>query len=603
MPGNRALSRSVEALLEADGDDGQRYVDLGVSLRLCDTEADERGNARWLVETDEELLVVGGRWDRRAKDWESGPSRLVDLRLHRGQEESARWIAEWIRRMAIGKKGAHWRDPMPGGTPKVETDGPAIAATQLLLGNTNAQQGRDFALLLIGGRRSGKSHMSLVALVLYAVMTAGSLIWAISPTQPRTDELQQALFALMPPRWYRFHRGNSKEPPHFTLVNGSRIMLVSGHKSEALKNGKCDLALYNEAQNMSVDGFAQLHGAIGDSGGLVILAANPPSKPIGRWVEELFDLSRAGKTFTQTFQLTPRKNPFIDLDALAAMARNILDPITFRREVLGEMLPIGDIVFHCWSSTDSVKLPPPEFVDVTAEVTKRVLGRAFGDVLGMDFQHDPANAVAVYRFFRDPDGPDEIIPWIVDEVWCEDSNELELLDELERKPRWQLGGARDSATYRGWVEPGDDAAKPVHCAVVMDASAWWQDSQHTGKQSDRMLRSRNWKYLYQPQPWRRDDGAMYRNNPPIVERCKVTNARLLNAAGVRRMFVAPHCTGIIRAMKNWPNNKTGVPDRRSEFAHLCDAVSYVIYRFFAKLKPQGGSKYQPLNRFTRDREF
>jgi hypothetical protein len=36
-------------------------------------------------------------------------------------------------------------------------------------------------------------------------------------------------------------------------------------------------------------------------------------------------------------------------------------------------------------------------------------------------------------------------------------------------------------------------------------------------------------------------------------------------------------------MKSWPN-KNGAPDRRSDFAHVCDAVSYVIYRFFGRPK-------------------
>jgi hypothetical protein len=51
-------------------------------------------------------------------------------------------------------------------------------------------------------------------------------------------------------------------------------------------------------------------------------------------------------------------------------------PITFAREVEGKMTSIGDIVFHSWSDAESVKDPPAHFVDVTAEVTKRALGKA-----------------------------------------------------------------------------------------------------------------------------------------------------------------------------------------------------------------------------------
>ncbi len=60
------------------------------------------------------------------------------------------------------------------------------------------------------------------------------------------------------------------------------------------------------------------------------------------------------------------------------MEADLNDPITFAREVEGKMTPIGDIVFHSWSDAESVREPPAHFLDVTAETTKRVLGKAAG---------------------------------------------------------------------------------------------------------------------------------------------------------------------------------------------------------------------------------
>jgi hypothetical protein len=81
------------------------------------------------------------------------------------------------------------------------------------------------------------------------------------------------------------------------------------------------------------------------------------------------------------------------------------------------------------------------------------------------------------------------------------------------------------------------------------------------------------------------------------------NTQLLNAAGRRRMFASPHCKQAINGMKSWPN-KLGIPHRRSQFAHVCDAVSYVIYRFFGRPKAGGEpSKYVPLNLFDRGALF
>jgi hypothetical protein len=581
----RALEQSVETLLEADRDDNRRHVDLAVSLRLCDVEEDADGRARWKAETDEELIEIGGRWDRRTKRWGGEARRVRVIRVHRGQEAAARWLAEWFERAGQGPKGKHWDRPTK--------HTPSVAFRRV------------WSLLLLGGRRGGKSHLSCVALVMFAVMTPRARIWAISPTQEETDELEQALRSLMPRRWYRFRGGGAGKPLQFRLANGARILCLSGHKPRSLKRGRVDFALYNEAQNMYRAGWIQLRGAIADTGGLVVLAANPPDAEIGRWIEDLHERARARKNLVELFELSARNNPFVQFQALADMEADLSDPITFAREVEGKMMPIGDIVFHSWSDSESVKDPPASFVDVTAEVTRRVLGKAAGYVVGMDFQRTPHMSAAAYKFFRDPeaDDPSEIIPWIVDECVREDADEYELLDQLEAMPRWQPSGRHEAQRYRGWIEPTDDKASPVHCAVVMDASAWWQDGDHTkGKTSDRALRSRRWTHLYRPQA-DRSDGTPVRSNPDIVERCKATNAMLKNQAGRRRMFSATHCVRVPRAMKSWPN-KNGTPDRRSDFAHVCDAVSYVIYRFFGRPKVKGSkAEFRAMAKFSRRQEF
>ena len=56
-------------------------------------------------------------------------------------------------------------------------------------------------------------------------------------------------------------------------------------------------------------------------------------------------------------------------------------------------------------------------------------------------------------------------------------------------------------------------------------------------------------------------------------------------------------------MRSW-DNKNGAPNRRSDFAHVCDAVSYPIYRFFARPKEKSKpATYTPLNRFGRARDL
>lgn len=616
------LDRSVSILREHAALASSKQVDLAISLRVCDVDV-SGPEPVYLEETDEELVRVGGRWDRRRKRW-VGPARdeLVIVRVPRGsdQEQPARWLAEWFRRYAAGKEGPHWSRPATiRGRDAGERWGRKLGARLAV------EFRRVWTLMLVGGRRGGKSHLAVVALVMFMVLAPPAREWAISPTQTETDELEHAFRALVPPHWFTERLGGAGKDLQFKLLNGSRLLFLSGYKPRSLKRGRCDMALLNEAQNMHKATWRQLRGAIADKAGLVLLACNPPDEKIGRWIDELADQIRAVRerlraqaapgardVKAEMFHHTGRANPFVTEEALADMRAEV-DDVQAAREIDGELgIPIGDVVFHAWSP-DNIRQVPDHFIDITAEVTKRELGRAAGFVVGMDFQRQPHEAAGVFKFFRDPEAPDpnEIIPWLVDGVISPDANEEQLLDGLERLPRWSREGRDPAKCYRGWIEPGDDPNDPVHCAVVMDASAWWQDSEHQkGKRSDKILSARRWTFLYRPQ---KDSNA----NPVIAERCKVTNARLKQAdtppspehpegiPGRRRAFVCPHVREFITALAQWENNpKTGQPSRDSEKAHACDAFSYVIYRFFGIPGARRRKlEYRSVGRFDRGDDY
>lgn len=542
---------------------GSRHIDLAIRVVVADVEQDATGRPRWRPGTDVELVTIGGRWDRRRKRWAqgSGAQRCLVLRFHRGQEDAARWFVDWLRRFVRND----WRGVR-----------------------------RAYSMLLIGGRRSGKTHVACAALVLFAVLSPRALIWALSPTLETGDELDENLRSLLPRGWYVRKQAKTGRSTTYRLANGSRILLKSAVKPQRLKAGRVDLVLLNESQELQQLAYVKVRAAIADRGGLVIMTANPPDSPMGRWVEEHYVAARGGAIESVVFELDPRNNPWINYEALASIGSEI-DQKTYERDVLGLFPPIGDVVMHAWSDRDSIRDVPLGWIEVTAEVTKAKLGRAAGYVVGMDFQRTPHMAAVVFKLFADPAEPGEAVPFVVDEAVVEDADEDDLLDALEAMPRWRTDGERDPEdTYRGWIEKGDSAEHPVHCAVVMDASAWWQDGEHSKtRNSDRRLAARRWSFLYRPRPEVDKDGQLLRNNPPISERVKVTNARLKSATipatderpaveGRRRMFVTRHCTWVRKAMRNWENSKiTGQPNRHSAYAHVCDAVSYPIYRLFA----------------------
>lgn len=555
------ISRSVALLAEANQEIGERFVDMAISLRVADVESGAAGKPRWKPGTDEELIMVGGRWDRLEKRWCGPARRFAILRVHRGQEAAARWIADWIRRGATGD----WEGVK-----------------------------RAWSALLIGARRSGKSHLAMLLTALFAVMSARAIIWAVSPTLETTAELDKALIDLLPSAWYSRIEARTGKALTFLMANGTTIVLRSSNKASRLKQGRADLVVLNEGQLQTRAAYTQVRGAIADTGGLVVITANPPDQPAGRWVEEHFNGIRADEIDGVAFELDPRKNPFVDFAALASMAGEV-DEKTFARDVLGLFAPIGDVVMHAWSDRESWRDPPPNLVDVTAEVTARLLGRAAGYVVGADFQKTPHMAAVVYKLFRDPAHPAEVIAWVVDEVIVANADENDLIDALEGLGRWTPAGRLDDDTYRGWALPTD--AAPVHCAVVADASGWWQDGAHTkGRTSDQAFRARRWTWLYKPQP---DSDK----NPDVEERVKSGNARLKAAAGARRMFVARHCRQVAEALRLW-EMRHGKANRASQYAHVCDAVTYPIYRLFGRPKvATQPATYTGVRRFTRANDF
>lgn len=547
-----------------------RYTTTLIRVMLADVERDVEGKPHWKAGTDRVLATFGGTWDRRRKGFVPArgrdSDRVLEMRFHVGQEEAIRWFVDWLRRF--------------------------------LRGDWNGVR-RPYSALFVGGRRSGKTHLSCAVMIVFAATVPGMKLWAISPTLETGAELDGNFREQIPRAFAKRKAGDESggRATEYRFVNGSFIRLRSAVKPERLKAGRADITLLNEAQMMSEAAYLKVRGAAADRGGIVLLAANPPDSEKGRWIEKQYMERNAGVVDGVMFQFDPRRNPFVEYAALESM-RLECSSDEYEREVLGIFTPIGDAVFFDWRDADNWKDPPLHLVDVTAEVTMKTLGRASSDVIGMDFQRTPAMVGAVCRWYRDPAQPAVDLLWVVDEAVIEEADESDLIDALESIPRYQLGdgppGKRDRAEcYRGWPEQGSTA----HAACVIDASGFWQDGEHNqGRTSDLHLKARRWTQLYKPQ---KDSDR----NPAIVERMKAGNAMIMNGNGMRRLFVAKHCVKVAEAMRNY-ENKNGSANRRSQYAHIADAVTYVVYRFTGRPKaPTSGARYVPINKFSRGRMF
>lgn len=514
-------ARSLRALSVSTLERREQFCDLQLKLVL----QDERGK---ICPGAPEVLQVGGRWDRLAKRYVGDAERSMVLGLHLGQEPAARWLARWFEAKARGEILR-------------EDDGRAI-----------------FSLLLHGGRRAGKTDLACKAALAYAVMRPRSFVWLVSENIPKTEELLEAVRAWMPRSWY-----TELGAPHYTLTlaNGSVIWLRSAHKPMSLKRGRCDFGVLNEGQNMAELAYTIVRAATADNGGLTIPACNPPDMAIGFWVEKFFEEARAGKRNAREFHLDAELNPHVNLESLASM-RHETDERTYRREILGEFLPRTDVVFYGWNNgPDGNVRPSPDLpnADITRYITRKHLGVEFDSVLGLDFQRIPYPCAVELRFFVDPDDPKGAdgmpLVWAMDYTVAEGGDEADLSAALYAK--------------------GYD---PRRTCLIPDASGSFQQIERDPKKQKRpggsfsILRGLGWLHIYKP------DEKMEKN-PNIVPRCRATNAMMRTADKKRRLFSRPENIELNEAILRWENRR-GVPYRRSDYAHLCDALSYPIWRFF-----------------------
>ena len=116
------------------------------------------------------------------------------------------------------------------------------------------------------------------------------------------EELKRALDGLLDPSWYRYLDSDAV----YRFWNGSSIALVSGYNPSSLKRGRIDMALLNEGQRFPEKAYTMVRAPIADTSGLVVITANPPDEPKGRWVLDMYDRAKAGLSTVKLFEFDPR---------------------------------------------------------------------------------------------------------------------------------------------------------------------------------------------------------------------------------------------------------------------------------------------------------
>jgi hypothetical protein len=435
-------------------------------------------------------------------------------------------------------------------------------------------------LFLSGGRRSGKTTVMMGLLASYCVAVPKAIVWCVVPAEQFHVEPKEVLEALMPGEWYRYNGW-----PSFTFyfVNGSQLVIRSGHKPGSLKKGKAAIVGLNEAQQISEASYRNARGATVDDGGFTMAALNPPTLgDVGMWTAEaIAQIARDARPGAEHIFVDPMDNPHIDVRKLLAM-RSGMTQHDWETQIRGRFLALPDAVLYTWDQAANERRPP-DFGKITSQFVKLHEGEdlEIDTILSIDVQGFPWVAVGIFDVYRDPRedaGPKSGLIWARDEVAIAQGDEVDAIDELKRR-----------------------GINPARTLVIMDASCWWQQMRRDlisqrpefkGKGSADIFRRHGFKHVVRP------DRNM-RANPDVMERIRATNASIKPSDGIRGLFIdAEKCPNMAESVRKWRMVR-GKPSRNSRNAHFGDVVGYVVWRFF----PRRGtaSKLLESEGLTRDR--
>ena len=464
-------------------------------------------------------MTVGGLWDNREKTFIDDATEAVAIDVNDNQ-------------VAVVEAFARWLNARINGGPRTR-------------------------LLITGGnRRGGKSWIvtALAAALAFAIPDA--IIWLVSPTLEKREELERYLKDHIPQAW----RTYSARELRFKFPTGASIRNVTGEDAEALKRGEADLVIFNEPQLMGEDVLSYGAPAIIDNGGLVLFAGNPAQKRKGIWFTRLWRAVEAGKyPHGEVHRLDAKDNPDIDKAARRDIGEllALVSPKAHKADEEGIFEELGNHVYAgCF---DERRNTCPKFPDIAEICTSTVIRLAGGGtrsvLLGADFQAGRGNVGIELVATGDPRDPTWYLRGLVS---CEGDESYFLDDVFER---WDQAQAL-------WIG---------------DPSGTWQDAKHTkGRNTFDKFSARNWKIL--PPREKQTDRGSFPAHPPFADSSNIVNVLLQSGKLIVCMDTA---APVAEAFQRCEYSKTPGKEARpaqSVFSDITDAIRYPI--FWATPKPK-----------------
>jgi hypothetical protein len=181
-------------------------------------------------------------------------------------------------------------------------------------------------VVLIAGRRWGKTVLAMWCLIVYAFSREGSICYYIAPTYGQAKRIVWSLLKKLVPPWAR--RRTSEQELLIELRNGSIIQLHGADRPDRLRGVGLDYVVLDEYADMRAQTWsAVIRPALSNRRGRALFIGTPRGR------NHFYDLYCAAKVRENwaTFFCPTKQDGYVPADELAALAVD-MDPRLYAQE-------------------------------------------------------------------------------------------------------------------------------------------------------------------------------------------------------------------------------------------------------------------------------
>ncbi len=312
--------------------------------------------------------------------------------------------------------------------------------------------------ILAMGRRGGKSFLAMNEMAKFARFPNQKIL-AIAPTYKQCKNIwwNDLKGMLLEKNWVKKINESDLQ---ITLVNGSTITLRSSENRDALRGGKANLLILDEAADMNPEvWFSVCRPMLSDTGGHALFISSPKGR---NWFYDLW--CEGEKENYSSYQFTTLEGGFVP-QAEVDQARLDLDSRTFEQEYEAQFVSYSGVIYYAFSEQNIKAYPGIVSRDDTIH-------------LGCDFNIDPMSAtVSIIK---------NDIAWVIDEIEIFSSNTNELVAEVK-------------------------ARYPNNRVIAYPDSSGIKRTTNSGISDHQILQNAGFKLMVQP------------GNPPVIDRIASVN--------------------------------------------------------------------------------